>query len=107
MAIIEQEKNGVKYLFEVRYEKGKHKWKSLGRVDSQNGNEIIVSKKNRRRVLKNAPAELILKTIETKYLLRPKKKTRKNVKPDSLSISKIAANEIILDVEKIEKVKNE
>ena len=76
MAIIQQKKNGVKYLFEVTYKNGKHKWKSLGRVDSQNNNEIIVSKKNRRKVLKNAPAELILKTIETKYVLRAKKKTQ-------------------------------
>ncbi|MBR2209499.1 MAG: hypothetical protein IJ859_11885 [Synergistaceae bacterium] len=73
MAIITKEINGRKYLYEViayrENGKVKHKWISLGRIN--NNNDLIVSKKNRRKAFANAPGEVILKTIETKYVVRP------------------------------------
>ena len=75
MAIITKEINGRKYLYEVisyrENGKIKHKWISLGRIN--NNNDLIISKKNRRKAFANAPGEIVLKTIETKYIIRPKK----------------------------------
>ena len=75
MAIITKEINGRKYLYEViayrENGKVKHKWISLGRIS--NNHELIISKKNRRKTFANAPGEIVLKTVETKYVVRPKK----------------------------------
>ena len=75
MAIITRIVNGKKYLYEETYigiKDGKQKYKSkcLGHLD-EDGN-LIPSKKNRRKAMKNAPAELVLKTTTTKVIVRPK-----------------------------------
>lgn len=63
MAIITKEINGRKYLYEViAYRdngKVKHKWTSLGRINDNN--DLIISKKNRRKAFADAPGELVLK----------------------------------------------
>ena len=75
MAIITKEINGKKYLYEViayrENGKVKHKWISLGRVNENK--DLIISKKNRRKAFADAPGEIVLKTVETKYIVRPKK----------------------------------
>lgn len=75
MAIIKRKRGNVIYLYEKIYagfENGRRKYKEicLGHLD-EDGN-LIPSKKNRRKAMKNAPAELVLKTTTTKVIVRPK-----------------------------------
>ena len=77
MAIITKNIKGRKYLYEViayrENKKVRHKWITLGRINDDN--DLIISKKNRRRrkAMADAPCEIVLKTIETRYVIRPKK----------------------------------
>ena len=76
MAIITKNVKGKKYLIEVTYVgfkngKRKYKSKSLGRIN-ENG-ELIPSRKNWNIAVEKAPAELVLKIVERKYVIRQKK----------------------------------
>ena len=75
MAIIKQKRGNITYIYEAIYkgiENGKRKYKRtcIGHLDEA-GN-LIPSKKNRRKAMKNAPAELVLKTTTEKIIVRPK-----------------------------------
>ena len=75
MTITTKNVAGKKYLVEITYigyknGKRKYKSKSLGRIN-ENG-ELIPSRKNWKFAVKRAPAELVLKVIEKKYIIRPK-----------------------------------
>ena len=77
MAIITKNVKGKKYLVEITYieyknGKRKYKSKSLGRIN-ENG-ELIPSRKNWELAIKKAPAELVLKVVEKRYIIRPKNK---------------------------------
>ena len=75
MAIIKRKRGNVIYVYEQNYkgfENGKRKYKEkcLGHLD-EDGN-LIPSKKNQRKAIKDTPAELVLKTTTTKVIIRPK-----------------------------------
>ena len=98
MAIVTKIIKGHKYLYEVksyRDENGKvkKKWTSLGRIDDDNPNAIHVSKKNKKKALKKAPAHLVLKETTTEYVLRagaPEKKPEV-IEPEIASDKNIVA----------------
>ena len=76
MAIITKNVNGRKYLIEVIYTgykngKRKYKSKSLGRIDEKG--ELIPSRKNWSLAVRRAPAELVVKVTEKRYIIRQKR----------------------------------
>ena len=78
MAIITKQVNGHKYLYEViswrENGKVKQKWISLGRIND----DAVIVKKNLKNALKKVPAELKVKTVTTEYVIRPKRKNKKD-----------------------------
>ena len=101
MAIIKRKRGNVIYLYEVTYVgikdgKQQYKEKCLGHLD-ENG-DLIPSKKNRKKAMSDAPAELAIKTTTKKIIIRPKKE-KEPVKAETTSTQ---AKEITSGTTKLE-----